>query len=89
MKRLKHYINFEIEVIPDIKKGKNMGIENQKKFEGELILSKVAPGKELHLFDENGTIYSSKEFAGFLGTKDGWRLKRTFTGYWWALWFFG
>ena len=69
MKRLKHYINFEIEVIPDIKKGKNMGIENQKKFEGELILSKVAPGKELHLFDENGTIYSSKEFAGFLERK--------------------
>ena len=64
VKRLNHYINFEIEVIPDIKKSKKMSIEQQKNLEGELILSKNLPGKELHLFDENGKMFSSREFAG-------------------------
>lgn len=68
-KRLKHYVNFEIEVIPDIKKGKNLSVENQKNMEGELILSKITAGKELHLFDEKGKMFSSREFAAFLEKK--------------------
>lgn len=69
LKRLKHYINFTVDVIPDIRKGKNTGIELQKAREGELILSKLGPGKELHLFDERGKSFSSKGFAGFLEQK--------------------
>ena len=69
LKRLKHYVNFEIEVIPDIKKAKNMGVENQKKREGELILSKKTTGKEIHLFDEKGKTLSSRELAQFLEKK--------------------
>ena len=46
-KRLNHYINFNIEVIPDIKKRKKMSIELQKKQEGELILLKKLAGKEI------------------------------------------
>ncbi len=69
LKRLKHYINFSVEVIPDIRKGKNTGIELQKAKEGALILSKMGPGKELHLFDERGKVFSSKGFAGFLEQK--------------------
>ncbi len=69
MKRLKHYVNFEIVVIPDIKKAKNIGVENQKKREGELILAKKLVGKEIHLFDEKGKTFSSREFAGFLEKK--------------------
>ena len=68
-KRLKHYVNFEMEVIPDIKKNKNLSVENQKIREGELILSKLMPGKEMHLFDENGKMFTSREFAGFLEKK--------------------
>jgi len=68
-KRLKHYVNFEMQIIPDIKKAKNMGVENQKKMEGELILSKKAPGKEFHLFDEMGETFSSRELALFLEKK--------------------
>ena len=68
-KRLKHYVNFEIIVIPDIKKNKKTGIEVQKRMEGEQILSRISAGKELHLFDENGKNYSSREFAGFLDKK--------------------
>jgi 23S rRNA (pseudouridine1915-N3)-methyltransferase len=69
MKRLKHYVNFNVEVIPDIKKGKNTGEILQKKKEGELILSKLTPGKELHLFDERGKTYSSKGFAQLINQK--------------------
>ncbi len=69
LKRLKHYVNFEIVVIPDIKKTKNIGVENQKKREGELILSKKSVGKEIHLFDENGKTLSSRELALFLEKK--------------------
>lgn len=66
VKRLKHYIPFEIEVIPDIKKGKSLTVDLQKQKEGELILARSGPGKELHLFDEGGKTYSSKSFAHFL-----------------------
>ncbi|GAB1453328.1 23S rRNA (pseudouridine(1915)-N(3))-methyltransferase RlmH [Draconibacterium sp.] len=69
VKRLNHYINFEIEVIPDLKKNKNLGVELQKKQEGELILSKNQSGKELHLFDEKGKMFTSREFALFLEKK--------------------
>jgi len=69
LKRLKHYVNFEIVVIPNIKKAKNIGIENQKKREGELILTKKGVGKEIHLFDENGKTLSSRELAQFLEKK--------------------
>lgn len=69
IKRLNHYINFEIEVIPDIRKSKNVGVEQQKKMEGEHILSRNFSGKELHLFDEKGKMFTSVELAGFLEKK--------------------
>ena len=67
--RLKHYIDFKLEVIPDIKKGKNMSFEQHKIKEGELILSKKSSYKEIHLFDENGKQMSSIEFAEFIQKK--------------------
>lgn len=69
LKRINHYINFEIEVIPDIRKGRNLAEDQQKKQEGELIITKNVPGKELHLFDEKGKMFTSREFAGFLEKK--------------------
>ncbi len=69
VKRLNHYIKFEIEVIPDIKKSKTLSIELQKNQEGEIILSRNLPGKELHLFDEKGKNFTSREFAVFLEKK--------------------
>lgn len=69
IKRLKFYINFEMEIIPDIKKGKNTSVDMQRTKEGQLILSKLGPGKELHLFDENGKMFSSKEYSKFIEKK--------------------
>jgi 23S rRNA (pseudouridine1915-N3)-methyltransferase len=68
-KRLKHYVDFNFEIIPDIKKAKNTTIDLQKIKEGEQILSKWTPVKEFHLFDEKGKTYTSREFAGFLNKK--------------------
>ncbi len=68
-KRLKHYIPFELLVIPDVKQSKNLTEELQKSKEGEFVLSKLSAGRELHLFDERGKSYSSLEFSDFLQQK--------------------
>lgn len=68
-KRLEHYIDFRLEIIPDIKKGKNLTTQQQKQKEGELILAKQGPSKAFHLFDENGKQYTSRQFAAFLQKK--------------------
>lgn len=65
-KRLKHYIPFELEVIPDLKQTKNMSQEQQKEKEGELILSKLQPTDKLVLLDEKGKEYRSVDFAKHL-----------------------
>jgi len=38
--RLKHYIKFELELIPDIKNAKNLSEKQQKEKEGELIYNR-------------------------------------------------
>lgn len=66
LQRLKHYVKFELEVIPDIKNAKNLSIAQQKQKEGELILKKIISSDVLVLLDEKGKQYSSKEFANVL-----------------------
>lgn len=68
-KRLKHYVNFELEIIPDLKKTKNLSEDQQKEKEGELILGKLSPQDELILLDENGKDFSSVKFADYLQKK--------------------
>ncbi|QGY43700.1 23S rRNA (pseudouridine(1915)-N(3))-methyltransferase RlmH [Maribellus comscasis] len=68
-KRLKHYVSFEIQIIADIKNAKNLTTSQQKTMEGKLILSKDYSGKEIHLFDEGGKMFSSREFARFIEKK--------------------
>lgn len=69
IKRLKHYINFKMEIIPDVKSGRKSDIEKQKNSEGSKIVAGNYTGKELHLFDERGDSFSSREFADFLEKK--------------------
>lgn len=68
-KRLQHYINFEIELIPDLKKTKNLSEDQQKEKEGELILKRLAPTDVLILFDEKGKHFTSVEFSNLLQKK--------------------
>ena len=65
-KRLGFYIKFELEIIPDLKKVKNLSEDQQKKKEGDLILSKITPTDILILLDENGKQYDSVQFANYL-----------------------
>ena len=67
--RLNHYINFEIEIIPDIKNVKNLNQVQQKEKEGELILSKLKNTDQLVLLDEKGKEFRSLDFASYLQKK--------------------
>ena len=67
--RLKHYIKFKLEIIPDLKNVKNLSQEQQKEKEGEAILKKLTPTDVLIVLDENGKHYSSVEFSSFLQKK--------------------
>jgi len=69
MKRIPHYILFEMKVIPDIKNSKNLSEEQQKEKEGELILQQILSSDELFLLDEQGLEVSSIDFARFLEKK--------------------
>ncbi len=67
--RLKHYIKFELEIIPDIKNAKNLSEIQQKEKEGEAILKKLNPTDTVVLLDETGKQYSSVDFSHFLQKK--------------------
>ena len=65
-KRLGHYIKFDLEIIPDLKKTKHLSEAQQKQKEGELILSKLNTSDVLTLLDENGKQLDSVGFANHL-----------------------
>lgn len=67
--RLKHYLPFEMQVIPDIKNVKNLSEEQQKEKEGELILKNLLAGDYLVLLDERGKDFSSLQFASYIEKK--------------------
>ena len=65
-KRLGHYIKFSLEIIPDLKKVKNLNEAQQKQKEGELLLNKVSNTDVLVLLDENGKQLDSVDFSSYL-----------------------
>lgn len=67
--RLKHYIKFELEIIPDIKNVKKLSEAQQKEKEGELILAKLQNTDQLILLDDKGKDFTSIEFSKFLQKK--------------------
>jgi len=67
--RLKHYTNFRVVYLDDIKKGKKENSINVKKREGEQILKKLKGGEILILMDENGKEMNSINFASFIENK--------------------
>ena len=62
-KRLKFYSRFDIELIPDLKKVKNLSEKQQKEKEGLLLLAKLNPSDFVWLLDEKGKQFTSVEFA--------------------------
>lgn len=66
IKRLQFYNKFEYELLPDLKKVKNLDENQQKQKEGEMILNKLTPSDFVVLLDENGKQFSSESFSEYI-----------------------
>ncbi len=64
--RLNHYVKFQFEIIPDIKKAKHLSENEQRQKEGELILKKINSSDALILLDEKGKQFDSVGFSTYL-----------------------
>ena len=63
--RLKHYLTFEVRVIPELSGKGKISMDIQKRQEGELILKAVGNTFTI-LLDEHGREYRSLDFAAHL-----------------------
>lgn len=66
VKRLSHYIGFEIVTLPDVKNAKNLSVGELKEREGEMILRQIEKADKVVLLDEKGKEFSSIEFSKYL-----------------------
>ena len=69
--RLKHYVPFEMVVLPDLKNTKSMSEEQIKTAEGEAILRFLTPAMDVILLDEHGREFRSIEYAQWIQKKMG------------------
>jgi 23S rRNA (pseudouridine1915-N3)-methyltransferase len=67
--RLKHYVQFEIISLPDIKNTKNLNESQQKSKEAELFLKFTDTSEWMVLLDEKGKSLTSRGFAKFYQDK--------------------
>ena len=74
--RLKHYLKFTLQVIPDLKDAKNLSQEQQKAKEAVLIEKQLRNSDVVILLDEYGKEFSSVGFSEFLNKKMGSGSKR-------------
>ena len=66
VKRLKHYIVFKIEEIPDIKNRKSLSKSEQKKHEAKQIFARLNSGDRLILLDDKGKEFDSLGFSNHI-----------------------
>jgi 23S rRNA (pseudouridine1915-N3)-methyltransferase len=64
-KRLKHYADFSVAVLPDIKAGK-LSADQLKKLEGDAMLQFLESNDYLVLLDEGGKMHNSRQFSNQL-----------------------
>lgn len=69
LQRIRHYISFDIEVIPELKNTKSLSTGQIKEKEGELIVKALQPGDVPVLLDECGKEFRSIEFAAWIERK--------------------
>ncbi|MGY6560554.1 MAG: 23S rRNA (pseudouridine(1915)-N(3))-methyltransferase RlmH [Luteibaculaceae bacterium] len=69
LKRLKHYIGFELIEIAEPKVLSKLNPEQRKAEETKLFLSKISDTAEIFLLDEVGKGLTSEQFADFLSKK--------------------
>ena len=66
IKRLKHYVPFEIKYIDDIKNTQNISEDQQKRTEGAKILSLLDKSDFVVLLDEHGKEYTSMQYSSYI-----------------------
>ncbi len=69
LQRLKHYIPFEMIVLPEAKNAGKLSSDQLKIKEGDMILHRLREEELLILLDERGKSYTSEAFARFLEQK--------------------
>ncbi|MBQ2540616.1 MAG: 23S rRNA (pseudouridine(1915)-N(3))-methyltransferase RlmH [Paludibacteraceae bacterium] len=67
--RLRHYVTFEMIVVPELKNTKSLSEAQQKQREGEQILQAVPASADMILLDEHGAEYRSIELAQWMQKK--------------------
>ncbi|MCD8318697.1 MAG: 23S rRNA (pseudouridine(1915)-N(3))-methyltransferase RlmH [Paraprevotella sp.] len=69
VQRIRHYLPFEISVVPDLRNTKSLSEEQQKEKEADLLLKAFLPGDRIVLLDEHGREHRSLEFAAWMEKK--------------------
>ena len=66
VKRLQHYVTFDIRYISDVKGTRNMSEAQQKVAEGKALLAILETSDHVVLLDEHGTERTSVEFSQWM-----------------------
>ena len=66
VKRLQHYVQFDIRYISDVKGTRNMSEAQQKVAEGRALLATLESSDHVVLLDEHGTERTSMDFSQWL-----------------------
>lgn len=74
--RIRHYVPFELNVLPDLKSTRSLSEDQQKELEGRQMLAAFQPGDVVVLLDERGRELTSREFAAMIGKRMSSGLKR-------------
>ena len=69
LKRLKHYIKFDLQEIPELKNTKSLTEDQQKTKEAELLNKFLNPQDHIVLLDERGHEFTSVQFSAFINKK--------------------
>lgn len=67
--RVKHYVPFGMEVVPELKNTKSLTVAQQKAREGELLRKSLREGDHVVLLDEGGREFRSVDFAAWLDSR--------------------
>lgn len=66
LKRLKHYVTFDIQYVGDVRNTRNMSEAQQKVAEGRALLTTLDNGDHVVLLDEHGTERTSIDYSQWL-----------------------
>lgn len=69
VQRIKHYLAFDVEVVPELKNAKSLTFEQQRGKEAEALKKFLQPGDCIVLLDEHGQEFRSTEFAAWMQKK--------------------